>query len=774
MVRTVLRYSVWALGGLFAAAILFAAVFALRLYGSLPQTEGTMRLAGLEAEVQIVRDEFAVPHIFADGDHDLYYALGVAHAQDRLWQMEITRRAIRGRLSEVIGEAALETDIWYRTMGLGPASDTAVSNLPADVQAALQAYADGVNAVIEAPGFIPPPEYQILMFSPEPWTPGDTVTVFKAIALDLFGNAFSEPRLDALVEHLGEDRTLEFMGRYPDETPRSLTMADIGLDPAAAAPIEEPIATMGVNEDARGGSNNWVLSGAMTASGHPILANDPHLALRAPAIWYLARLTTPEGSVVGVTLPGTPFVTLGRNDRIAWGFTNTGPDVGDLQAITADEIVDRREELIRVRFGSDVTITRQATDRGPVLDPEHFDYAIPEGADYLALQWMLDEPDDATPGVGMRILRGAGWEDFVSALEGFVAPQQSMVFAAVDGDIGLYAPARIPVRDETGAWVDTVPFEELPYTRNPERGFVATANNKIVPDDYPHFLTSDWYGVSRITRIYEGIEARNDHTMETMAALQYDTVSTVARAVLPTLIQAQPETEAGRIALSLMAGWDADMAIDAPQPLIYSAWMRELAPAFYNDELGELAPDWIGYRQQFMQDILTGDLQAWCDDIDTAETETCDQLMGPALDRAMAGLTETQNGRIADWRWGDVHYARHAHTPFSSFPVLDGIFTIETPIPGDGSTVNVAHHRWTQPGYSVFHGASYRALYDLGDLNASQYMIPTGQSGNVLSRHYDDMAPLWGRGEYIEIRTDWTPAQLPAGARVLVLQPAEE
>ena len=335
MVRTVLRYSVWALGGLFAAAILFAAVFALRLYGSLPQTEGTMRLAGLEAEVQIVRDEFAVPHIFADGDHDLYYALGVAHAQDRLWQMEITRRAIRGRLSEVIGEAALETDIWYRTMGLGPASDTAVSNLPADVQAALQAYADGVNAVIEAPGFIPPPEYQILMFSPEPWTPGDTVTVFKAIALDLFGNAFSEPRLDALVEHLGEERTLEFMGRYPDETPRSLTMADIGLDPAAAAPIEEPIATMGVNEDARGGSNNWVLSGAMTASGHPILANDPHLALRAPAIWYLARLTTPEGSVVGVTLPGTPFVTLGRNDRIAWGFTNTGPDVGDLQAITA-------------------------------------------------------------------------------------------------------------------------------------------------------------------------------------------------------------------------------------------------------------------------------------------------------------------------------------------------------------------------------------------------------------------------------------------------------
>jgi len=764
MIKSILRYAGIGLAAVVGLAIVVALVFVNRLYASLPQTEGELELAGLQGEASIVRDAYAVPHIFAGTDHDAYFALGVAHAQDRLWQMEITRRAIRGELSEILGANALDTDIWFRTMGLGAAADEAVENLPDDVQAALQAYADGVNSIAQAPGFVTPPEFQILMFAPEPWTPGDTVVVYKAIALDLFGNAFSEPRVNALVEHLGEERAREFMGRYLDEAPRSLTMADIGLEPAEA-PVEDPISTMGVNDEARDGSNNWVISGSRTDTGLPILANDPHLGLRAPAIWYLARLTTPEGSAVGVTLPGTPFITLGRNDHIAWGFTNTAPDVGDLHAVTQDAVIGSREERIHVRFGDDVVITRRETETGPVLDPEHFDYPVPEGADFFALQWMLDEPDDGTTGVGMRILRGENWDDFVDAIRGFVAPQQNMVFAETGGDIGYYAPARVPVRDEDGNWVDIIPFEELPHTRNPERGFVATANNKVVPDDYPHYLTSEWYGVSRITRIYEGIEGQDRHSMESMATLQYDTVSPVARAMLPFLLAAEPQTEAGRQALSLMAGWDADMAIDIPQPLIFSAWMRELGPAIYNDELGELADDWTGYRPQFMRDVVTGVFPDWCG------PDSCATLMGPALDRAMEPLVALHGADIASWRWGDAHYARHAHTPFSDFPVLSDWFTITTPIPGDGTTVNVAHHSWRRDDYSVFHAASYRALYDLSDLDGSRYMITTGQSGNVMSEHYDDLAPMWGRGEYIEIRTDWTPETAPEDAQTLRLYP---
>jgi penicillin amidase len=777
MIARLIRYTGYAAGALVALALILALVFANRLYASLPQTSGEMRLDGLEADAQIVRDAYGIPHIFTASRHDGFFAMGVVHAQDRLWQMEITRRALRGRLSELLGSAGLETDIFFRTMGLGEASETAVANLPEDVRAALEAYADGVNAVIGAPGFVPPPEFQILMTQPEPWTPADTVVVYKAIALDLFGNAFQEPRRAELDAHLGAERAAEFIGRYPADAPRTLTMADMGMTtllPSGTPSVDLPAPAVGPEDNGRDGSNNWVLAGSRTTSGLPILANDPHLGLRAPAIWYLARLTTPDGSVVGATLPGTPFVTLGRNDNIAWGFTNTGPDVGDLRGATTGEIVASREETIRVRFGDDVTITHRETATGPVLDPEHFDYPVPEGADFLALQWMLDEPDDATAGVGMHILAGANWDDFVTAVRAFVAPQQNMVFAARDGDIGFYAPARIPVRDGDGNWVSTIPFEELPHARNPERGFIATANNQIVPDDYPHFLTGEWYGVSRIRRIYNGIETTPLHDLDSMAALQTDTVSDMALRVLPVLLAAAPESEAGQEALAMLADWDADMAVDRPEPLIYAAWMRELNRAVYADELAELFPAWYADRRVFMMDVLTGDLAHWCDDVTTDTVETCAGLLGPALDSAMAATMQSQGSDIAAWRWGDVHYARHAHSPFSDFPVLSDWFTIRTPIPGDGSTVNVAHYSFRSPGYSAFHGASYRALYDMADPDASRFMITTGQSGNVMSRHYDDLAPLWSRGEYVEIPAGWDPASMPEGLDVLRLQPGSQ
>ncbi|MHA6288489.1 penicillin acylase family protein [Maricaulis sp. CAU 1757] len=771
MIKTVLRLG---LGGLAIVAVVaagLALIIGNRLYASLPQTTGTLDMPGLQDETLIIRDSHGVPHIFAERDRDAFYALGVAHAQDRLWQMEITRRALRGRLAEILGADALSSDRQFRALGLGPAADTAYANLRPEVQAALGAYAAGINAVIEAPGFVPPPEFQILMYTPEPWRPSDTVVTYKAIALDLFGNAFEETRVAELRAHLGDQRATEFLGRYPDDAPRALSAADMNL-PTDLAPTgstsDSP--SIGPDDTGRDGSNNWVLGGSRTQSGHPILANDPHLGLRAPAIWYLARLTTPDGSVVGATLPGTPFVTLGRNDNIAWGFTNTGPDVGDLRAVTEADIVSETEETIAVRFGEDVTLTRRMTRHGPVLDEDLFNARI-EGAELVALQWMLDESDDGTTGVGLDIIRAQGWDDFVGALRDFVAPMQSMVFASRDGDIGLYAPGRIPVRDENGDWTATLPFDALPHARNPRQGFIATANNKIVPDEYPHFITAEWYGVARIRRIYEGIEARSRHNLDSMAELQVDSVSNMAQRLLPVLLTARPATEAGETALARLANWDGDMATEHPEPLIYAAWMRELARAVYADELGPLFNTWYADRRLFMSDVLEGAASAWCDDTTTPATELCVDLFGPALDRAMQITMEAQGDDIGAWRWGDVHYAVHEHTPFSQFPVLGDWFTIETPVPGDGSTVNVAHFSYRTPGYEAVHGASYRALYDLGQPDASRFMITTGQSGNVLSRHYDDLAPLWGRGEYIEIPSGWMPDTAPEDARVLRLQP---
>ena len=776
MVKTIIRFTLIGLGAILLIAAALAGWTWSRLNASLPQIEGEMEMAGLDAETLIIRDDYGVPRIFADTDHDAFFAMGVVHAQDRFFQMDFTRRLVRGRLAEVMGDALATTDARFRIMGMGAAADTAYERLDADVQAALEAYAAGVNSVLESDGYVAPPEYLILRFSPEAWRPQDTVAVYKAIALDLFSNAFGEPAREALVEHLGEERAREFIGRYRDDAPVTLSGADLGLtisgEDAEDAPDAPPIE--GPDGGPQDGSNNWVLGPSRTTTGAPILANDPHLGLNAPAIWYLAAMTTPEGSVVGVSLPGTPFITLGRNDHIAWGFTNTGPDTGDLQIVSEDDITTTREERITVRGEDDLVFTRRETAIGPILEPEFYDWAgdLPEGQLY-ALQYTLDEPEDLTAGVGYRILRARGWDDFVSAIRDFVAPQQNMVFAHRDGEIGFYAPARIPVRDESGAWTGWIPFEELPHVRAPESDFVATANNKIVPDAYPHFITPDWYGVFRITSIFEGIEARERHDLDTMQTLQLDVHSSLAREIVPVLLDTAPQTEAGRRAQQMLAGWDYGMDADSAEALVYSIWLRELNRAVYEDELGDLFRRWFGDRRIFIGDVLTRDLGHWCDDIRTEAEESCATIAAAALDTAMADGMEMWGEDIAAWRYGEVHQARHAHPVFTNIGALRDWFDIRTPIGGDGATVNVAHHSFRNDSWDVVHGASYRALYDLSAPDRSRYIITTGQSGHFLSPHYDDQAALWGRGEYIEIPTGWSADQAPDGAHILRLSPTE-
>lgn len=775
MISRILRISAIAAAGVLIILALAALLIAQRLYASLPQTEGEILVDGLYAEARIIRDEWGVPHIFGETDHDVFFALGAAHAQDRFFQMDFTRRFVRGRLSEVMGEATLSTDAQMRIMGLGAAADAAYDTLPVDAREAMEAYAAGVNSIIQAPGYVAPPEYLILRFSPEAWRPQDTAVIYKAIALDLTYGALAEPARDALREHLGEDRFRQFVGRYHADIPTTLNAADLGLEPGADATPEgatDPV--LGTDGPARNGSNNWVIAPERSATGAPILANDPHLGLSAPSIWYLARLSTPEGSVVGVTLAGTPFVTLGRNENMAWGFTNTGPDVGDLHIVSPEEVVSTREETIRVRGGDAVSFTRRETVEGPVLEPEYYpDHAREDGRFYV-LQTTLDEPDDTTPAVGLHIMRAEGWEDFVSAIEGFLIPQQSIVVADRQGGIGFYAPARIPVRDETGAWTGAIPFDELPHARNPERGFFATANNKIVPDEYPHFITADWYGVFRISAIWDGIESVDQHDMETMQTLQLDVTSSLATQILPVLEQAAPQTEAGRDALAVFTGWDGALDGDSAEALIYAIWLRHLNRALYADELGEEhMARWGGDRRMFVADALTRDAGAWCDDVATETEESCIDTVSAALDAAMAEAVPLWGRDIAAWRYDAVHMARHDHPVFTRVGMLRNWFDILTPFPGDGSTVNVAHSTLQEDRLEVFHAASYRALYDLADMDRSRYIITTGQSGHFLSRHYADQAELWGRGEYIEIPSGWTPESAPEGARELVLRPAE-
>lgn len=770
---------------LIALFVVFGGFFAWRLFASLPRTEGELEIAGLSSPAYIVRDRHAVPHIFANDAEAAAFTLGVAHAQDRLWQMHFTRAAMRGRLSEIMGEATVPIDARMRVFDLGGAADALAGTLSAADHAYFQAYADGVNSFIMTDGFAPPPEFLLLAERPEPWTVADVILIYKAIALDLVGGELwrmgGEARLRSV---LSEAQIGQFLAPYPDDGPRAVSVSELAQNrngaalngpdasPEAAGAIPDPYAKEPE------GSNNWVVNGTRTTTGLPLLANDPHLGFTTPGIWYLARLSTPDGSLVGVTLPGAPDVVLGHNTRFAWGFTNTGTDVADVlvRPEGALNITGERTETIKVRFGDPVELTVRETADGVVLPREWFSAAavLPEGR-AAVLVWPLDDPDDLTSTIGRRLARAQGWSDMMNALEErFVVPAQNIVYADTRGDIGFVAPGRTPLRGEDGRWTGEVPFAELPQVYNPRDGMVVTANNQIPPDDYPHFLTRNWADPYRARRITELLISDRSLSPADFQAIQTDVVSGHATRILPRIWDAAPETEAGQAALNRLRNWNGAMRREWAEPLIFAAWLEQFSRAVYADELNGEFARFFTPRGQFIEDVVSGEAEQWCDNVATpGRSETCLAIAGPALDRAVARLAEEYGRDMERWRWGEAHPAYFPHRPFGEFPVLDSLFSTRVPAPGDGSTINVAHFPYGAENYAATHGASYRAIYNLADLNSSKFIIPVGQSGHVLSRHYRDLAQPWADGDYFEIRYDWRPDEAPDGADRLILRPAD-
>ena len=580
---------------------------------------------------------------------------------------------------------------------------------------------------------------------------------------------------------------------YPQGAPIVLPSFEVGaadLDLAALASASVPPAPEG------SGSNDWVLAGSRTASGQPILANDPHLDLGAPSLWYLAHLSAPGLDVIGGTLPGTPAVLLGRNDRIAWGFTNTGPDTQD----TFVERVDPRDpsryltpegsapfstrrEVIHVKGADDVVFTARATRHGPVVSDVSAGASnaaraaaaggatATAGDVVLALRWTALDDDDLTLQAILEMNVARTWDGFVRALEAFATPQQNIVYADVDGHIGYYAPGRIPIRGAgdgsvpapgwTGAydWTGFVPFDRLPHAFDPPSGRIVTANNQVVPDDYPYYLTRDWgepYRVERITRL---LDQAPGATLDGMAAIQGDQVSLFARAFLPTLRAVQPATDEERRALATIAGWEGAMERDEAAPLVFEAWYRALFRRVAADELGDLFPDFQGFRPLFLQGVLDGDLP-WCDDVRTPGVESCALEARAALGDAVDELARRYGPDPARWTWGRAHRAVSDHAVFGS-TALAPLFDLSIANGGGAFTVDAARSdpASTTAPYRQTAGPGYRALYDLSNLDASRFIQSTGQSGNVLSRHYRDFVRRWRDVGYVPMSVDRAAAE---------------
>ena len=827
---TLLRL-VFALLVLAVVAVASAYFYLLR---SLPTEEGEIRLGGLEKPVAVVRDSYGIPHISAASLDDAIYALGFVHAQDRLWQMEVSRRTAAGRLAEVFGEGALEADRFLRTLGVRRAAEANFKRLDKETRALLETYAAGVNAFMNSRPVMPI-EFWLTGAKFEPWTPADSLGWIKMMAWDLGGNWRNELLRMRLSKTLPLARIHELLPPYPGEAPPEITDlrrlynsigkeavrlagsgagSASGLDSAfqtglafsgsmnlragkgeiigkqnpkaGASSGASPSSGFDFDASIEGlGSNNWVVSGARSATGKPLLANDPHLGLTAPAVWYFAHISTPGFEAIGATLPGVPAIVLGRNTHFAWGFTNTGPDVQDLYVERLDgagnyltpegpKPFTLHDEVIKVKGGEDVRLQVRVSRHGPVISDvsRTAQEAAPRGH-VIAMQWTALREDDLTMQSAVKIARAKDWTGLLAAMRDFHAPQQNVVYADTQGNIGFVAAGRVPLRrpenDLKGLapapgwlakydWAGFIPYEELPRAYNPADGKLVTANHRVTPPGYPHHITSEWQPPYRANRISELLGAVRNHSIGSFARIQGDVVSLPAKELLPRLAKVKPRSEEARRALALLAKWDGAMAAERAEPLILSAWWREFSRAIYADELGEaFRGNWL-LRAQFMLNVLNDkDRQGrWCANARTRTAETCDDLLATTLDTALADLRKRYGEDTGAWRWGAAHYARHEHRPFGRVSWLAPWFDITAPTPGDAYTVNVGRNRLEDAArpFANTHAASLRAIYDLGNLDNSLYIHSGGQSGNVLSPHYKSFTQAWAKGEYIPMVTD--------------------
>jgi penicillin amidase len=789
------------LAGRVALALLLLAALAataawLYLHQSLPRLDGEVQVRGVGAPVEIVRDAEGVPHLFAKSARDGWFAMGYVHAQDRLWQMEFQRRVAQGRLAEFLGERAFETDRLFRTLGLARMSAHIVERMDADTRANLEAYAAGVNAFMASDPVLPV-EFQAMRLGFASWRPEDSVGWLLVMAWDLSTNWRTELGRLRYATKLGAQRAAELLPNYPGDTVPPLPDFKT-LYAAIASDADALLARYPVREESVG-SNSWVVSGARTESGKPLLANDPHLGLQAPSLWYLAHVSTPEGNAIGATLPGVPFITLGRNDSVAWTLTASNADTqdlfvervapGDPQSYVTPKGTAKfevRDEVIRV--GSEERrVTIRSTRHGPVISDavKSADGVAPAGH-VLALSWSALTADNATPRAGFAMNRARNCDEFVKAVRDLAAPAIALVFADRFGCTGFLLPGAIPVRRADNAamgrvpvpgwdarydWQGLIPFEKLPVLRDPPSGRIVTANHKITPPGYKPFISVDWFPAYRADRIEELLAQTPKHSLATFAKMQADDLSRLARELLPMAMAAKPTQDAGRRAQALLQGWKGNMAADSAAALVFAAWYRELTRLVYADELGDLFKDGWDMRAAFMISVMKGERgqERWCDDVRTPAKETCATQAARAFDLAAKDLEE-RYGTASEWRWGSVHTAAGDHRPFGFVPYLSRFFNVAPPTAGDTYSVNVGHFfiRDEARPFANRHAPSLRAIYDLADLDQSLFMHSTGQSGNVLSPWYANFAERWSKVEYITI-----PARRAAitAAHTLTLRP---
>lgn len=776
---------------------------------SIPDYEADWTVPGIDGEIEIVRNTAAVPHIFALTDHDAFYGLGFAHAQDRLWQMLMMRRQGQGRLSEVFGRRTLQIDDLMRRLDLDGYATRSLGAYSDESIGILQAYSDGVNAWLRLVGSdaLGRGAPELFLFEPEiaPWRPNDSVLISFLMALELathHENEILRARASLALPEPG--RIVDLMPDAPGTGAAELGdfASLIGLPRSMFASADNGTGArdalhpnwQGLN---RGGASNiWAATPARSAAGGALMASDPHLTLTAPTLWYLARLELATGGVIGATIPGTPGILNGRSERLSWGITSAYLDDIDLyieelnpensQQYRTPEgwaEFETRREIIEIADEAPVTITLRETVNGPVIPGAHWNAgSVTPAGHVMSMRWTALTDENTSIQTGLRLMRARTIEEALATGEDFVAPSANLMLASEDGRIAMQVIGHMPWRlneHETQArmpsrgwvagnrWQGITQYFANPTFLDPESGVLGNTNNKMVDREFPLHVSFLWGDTQRIQRLGRLMEAREVHTRDSFIGAQLDTVSPAARNLLPLVARdlwftGQPaaigtvERKRQR-ALELLADWNGEMNEHLPEPLIFAAWMRSLQHRLVRDDIGPLAEEFWQVEPVFLERVFrnVGGASVWCDVRTSSVVETCNEMAQLALDEALQELSELYGDDVESWRWGAAHEAVHEHPVLGETRLFSWIVNIRQATSGGDFTLN----RGATPGvgpepYINTHGAGYRGVYDFADPDSSVFIISTGQSGHPLSRHYDDMGELWRRGEYVPMTLD--------------------
>lgn len=845
------RWTAWTALGVVLVLLVLAVVAVVVVRRPLPQTDGEVAVPGLSASVEVLRDEHGIPQVYADTDDDLMRAQGYVHAQERFFEMDFRRHVTAGRLSEIFGPDTLETDKFIRTMGWRRVAEQEWALLAPATRDALSAYAEGVNAYLaeRSPSELAA-EYAILGltgldYTPEEWQPVDSLAWLKAMAWDLRGNMQAEvDRVLLSLDHTDEE-IAELWPAYPfDEHPPIVSGGGV-VDgvfeqnatgnatrnprrPAYPREVVEALERVQERVDSlpelvgrgRGvGSNSWVVDGDHSATGMPILANDPHLGISQPGIWVQmglhCREQTPDCTLdtAGFTFSGVPGVIIGHNADIAWGFTNLGPDVTDLflEQTEGDDRYVRdgetqpmqvRTETIEVAGEDDVELRVRETVHGPLISDVSSEFATvganaptdepgERGSGYaVALAWTALDPAPTADAI-LELNRASDWDSFRAAAADFSVPAQNLVYADREGHIGYQSPGRIPIRragnDGTmpvEGWIsandwtgDYVPFDGLPSVLDPEEGFIATANQAVVDEDYPYLLTRDWDYGFRSTRIREVLEEEGELSVEEMAELQLDSTNPMAEVLVPYLLDIEDlPSPYYRNAQRLLRGWDHTSPADSAAAAYFNVVWRNLLRLTFHDELRQRTwPDGGDRWFLVVGRMLADPAGPWWDDAGTDEVETRDDVLRTALVEARDELTRRQARDPRLWTWGRLHRMNlhNATLGESGIGPVERLFNRDGWEVGGGSSIVDATSWDAAAGYEVTAAPSMRMVVSLADFDDSRWINLTGVSGHPASSHYSDQTELWVEGATLPWA--WTREAVQGAAEdTLVLTPATD